>query len=300
MGALELAEQRGLEATTSNDGSSAATESQDGLTSLNGLRRMAALRSGTVTELRLLNELVYISRKTEEVIAPLAQLLSRSASALTLLDLSGAQMDTDEEIPALAATLPSLTSMSGLSLTSLQPCKLCSRGAALLLSKIDALPSLLALDIGENDLGPAGAPSLGQSLVGLSELQCLWARANGFGAEGATGLCQALAALTQMTHLDLGSNRLGEGGAIALKAGLAGMERLLKLFLEDNEVGPEGGRAVAWAMQGRTSLRELVLIHNDIGREVEQTIRAEWGLRVGGWRGEEELGLHLLKSDESS
>jgi hypothetical protein len=37
---------------------------------------------------------------------------------------------------------------------------------------------------------------------------------------------------------------------------------------------------------------------NNFSKEVAQAVRSAWGLRIGGWREEEQLGLHLHKNDE--
>ena len=293
MGALERAESS--HGVAAGSASAMPGEMQNGLTSLNGLRCMARLRTGDLTRLQLLGEIEYNSRKAPEVVAPLARLLPRSASRLTELDLSKVTIDPDEEAPPLAAALSSLTALSELRLES---CQLGPRGAGAVVAAAAHLSSLLVLDLGDNRLGSEGAVALSSSLTSMTRLRSLMARSNGLGAEGAASVCKAMVALTQMTLLDLCDNHMGEGAGEALGRGLAGMAELQKLFLAENRLGPAGGLAVAAAISGRSSLQALVLIHNELGQEVEQQVRAEWGLRIGGWREEEELGLHLLKSDE--
>jgi hypothetical protein len=106
-------------------------------------------------------------------------------------------------------------------------------GAAAALARSRDFPSLRALGLGDNHVGPKGARALASSTA------------------------------LKLNYLDLRYNRIGDAGARALAA-WPGLAHLVALNLSYNDIGTEGARALA-ASPHLTRLRSLDLRANLIG-----------------------------------
>ncbi|MFK7930672.1 MAG: hypothetical protein AB8H79_20970 [Myxococcota bacterium] len=151
----------------------------------------------------------------------------------TDLDLMGNRIG-DEGLAALAgsAIAPGLTSLN------LSDCALTSQAVALL----DAFPKLTTLDLSDNDLDPAGAGALAETVVAPS-----------------------------LTELDLSGNPIGSEGLGHLRRHL----RADHLRLTDTALDPTLGAGPA---QGLSPAGSLSVAGNNLGKAGAQALVA-WGAR---------------------
>ena len=171
----------------------------------------------------------YMCLRTAEEIAPLAEVLR--IGHVTSLDLRWNQLN-EHALGALCSALA-------------QP------GCA----------ALIALRMGGNNLGDAGAAMLAATLSSNRTLQVLDLRGNGIKHTGAVALGAALGTDGMaLRALHLGGNPWGaSGGARALADGLARNASLTTLRLGSCNVGEDGVRSLAAALRVHPGLRTLAL-----------------------------------------
>jgi len=123
-----------------------------------------------------------------------------------------------------------IAASTGLTRLSLVKCGMGRRGCGLAVAALEAVPSMRCLVISEDDLGDAGAASLGHLLPRWHQ---------------------------SLTELGLTKAGIGEEGMAGLAEGLGRCKGLTRLSVGLNSVGPEGVRALACAVVGCPSLSEL-------------------------------------------
>ncbi len=104
-------------------------------------------------------------------------------------------------------------------------------------------PALAHLDLSSNDIGTAGAESLGGVLPqcrALASLKLAW---NWIGNEGAERLAEVLGQCPALVHLDLEFNEIEAEGAERLRASWLGEASGLVLAEEDEDAAQNGSYA---------------------------------------------------------
>ena len=121
----------------------------------------------------------------------------------------------------------------------------------------NSMVAVTGLDLGNNELGNAGAVALAQSLKSNTVLTSLDLRACEIHLKGILALAEMAEVNTTLRHLDLGSNYAKNSGAQAFGKVLSENKSLTRLCLTDNQIFHEGGEALAIGLQSNFTLRNF-------------------------------------------
>ena len=240
-----------------------AVEKLSSLTFLNGFDQFKHLREGTVSKLEI---------SGKEVAPAIAPMLFRSASLLSVLDISANSIDaqcrgeSDNSAAAEAACrlLTNLGEFEVLSVLKLSDNSFGSCGGTALSEVLCRLGGLTVLELARTLIGKDGAFALAKGLRQLTVLRLLGLAENQIGAIAIGGLCEALPSAS-MEELDLGCNALGPSGATALARCLKVITRIQTLKLPGNFLGQLGGEALADSLCLLSGLTNLDLHGNNLG-----------------------------------
>ena len=158
---------------------------------------------------------------------------------------------------------------------------------------LSALPNLVSLNLGSNNLEDGcidivapllqknkhfeelrlfdchissdGMTALCTPLFQLKFLTALTLSKNYIQVTGAEALSKPLPYLTELKELWLSDNELYDHGLISLVPGLTNLKKLRILALNGNEISDEGAKSLAKPLQGFDSLQRLYLYDNRIG-----------------------------------
>ena len=125
------------------------------------------------------------------------------------------------------------------------------------------LTQLQFLNLGDNEIGDAGAKALAPHLGKLTQLQSLNLNLTEIDIAGAKALAPHLGKLTQLQSLDLGGNSIG-AGVKALAPHLGKLTQLQSLNLGGNSIEITGVKALAPHLGKLTQLQSLNLGGNSI------------------------------------
>uniref|UniRef100_A0A7S2IB54 RNI-like protein n=1 Tax=Helicotheca tamesis TaxID=374047 RepID=A0A7S2IB54_9STRA len=144
---------------------------------------------------------------------------------------------------------------------------------------LEDFESLEKLDLRYNDIGPAGATSLGTILnSSKNKLRILHVEGNELGDEGVTSLATVLCTNQTLMELYLGSNSIGPNGATSLSKCIEVNRTLSKLHLEGNCIGPNGAIAFAEVLErlkvegGMRGLEKLYVDNNEMGKDAAKRL----------------------------
>ena len=129
--------------------------------------------------------------------------------------------------------------------------------------------SLVALDVGSNDVGDRGAEAVARATRRCERLERLGVAANEMGPEGARAIAPALRDHRALRELHATGNRIGDRGAAALAAAIrATAAPFATLALDENHnLTAAAAKSLAGAFAASTTLTELNLAKAMIGAE---------------------------------
>ncbi|OQR88053.1 hypothetical protein ACHHYP_07648 [Achlya hypogyna] len=127
-------------------------------------------------------------------------------------------------------------------------------------------PSLLAVNLSNNEIGEAGGILLGETLAAstctIQDLDLSW---NQICLEGATRIGRALRSNSSIRHLNVSMNRFGDPGGHAIASALLHNTTLQTLDLSRNNLTGRAAVTLSYAVQHNKTLSRLLLLNNDLG-----------------------------------
>ena len=168
-------------------------------------------------------------------------------------------------LPAHGLPIDALSTVSGLTILSLQGMKLGDAGCLALSEQLRHVPQLSSLDLDGNSIGDAGCRALSEQLRHVPQLSILHLSNNSIGDAGCLALSEQLRHVPQLSILHLSYNSIGEAGCRALSEQLRHVPQLSSLHLRSNSIGEAGCRALSEQLHHVPQLSSLDLAGNKIG-----------------------------------
>lgn len=144
---------------------------------------------------------------------------------------------------------------------------LCADGAEEMAAGFPEFPSLISLDLSDNNLCTRGARAVIRGVLAPNAATLKWLNlsANHLGGTDGETMAMALAGPCRLSHLDLRYNMLGSSGVAALALALPAAPELRVLLLCSNRGGDESAASLARALESPgTGLLTLGLGANGI------------------------------------
>ncbi|XP_062895928.1 NACHT, LRR and PYD domains-containing protein 12-like isoform X2 [Mobula hypostoma] len=188
----------------------------------------------------------------------------RTNPSLTELNLSGNKLG-DSGVKLVSEALRN--SECKIQKLWLQNVGLTDSGAKDLVSTLSTSPSLMELNLNDNELRDSGVKLVSAALRDSNcEIQKLWLRDVGLTDSGAGDLVSALSTNRSLTELNLGANKLGDSGVKLVSAALRKSEcKIQKLWLYDVGLTANGAKEIISTLGTNRSLTELSLNDNKLG-----------------------------------
>jgi len=159
-------------------------------------------------------------------------------------------------------------------------------GAASLGKALRSAHTLRMLDLSVNRVGDTGAAVIAEVLKKHTHLQLLYLKHNLIGDVGAAAIGLALTTNKGLTVVDVAGNLICDEGASSIGEGLGLNETLQMLFLDRNQIGDVGATALAGGLRVNKALRTLSLFGNRVGRETQRALLGGGDVRLAkGLRG---------------